>query len=320
VRPRPASFRLPAYAAQAAIMVALLAVSALIASCRTIPLISSIGEETADAGAYGSLPTSATFHAVLRPALLPSLMAEFLSGTEGADRIEDILSRTRTTYIAFNPPAEGRGGPYYALLSGYYAAAGMRTAIGSMKGVKREKGWFVLEGGTALAIPSGRHILITNADMPSFMKRFADPPKRAEGGTASRHPIASILLSSPAGAEMDGLLLRCGQPSSLSSAPGLAGILDIPLRRLDVRAREADKALEAEIAFAFDSDDAARIFLPTVRLLGAGILRATGLGAGSAKASREGDVDTVGGIRIHPSAFAALVKKALGPGSGFKTP
>jgi hypothetical protein len=320
VRPRPASSRLTASAAQAAILVALLAMHAMIVSCRTIPLIPSLGEEAADAGAYGSLPTSATFHAVLRPALIPSLVEELLSGTEGTSRLKDILRRTRTAYIAFNLPAEGRGGPYYALFSGTYAAAGMRTAIGSMKGVKKGKGWFVLEDGTALAIPSGRNILVTNADMASFMKRFMEPGKRTEGGSASGDPIAAILLEDSGRSERSGIALRCGQPSALASTPGMTGIMDIPLRRLDVRAREADKVLEAEIAFTFDSDDAARIFLPTVRVLGAGILRATGLGAGSAKASREGDVDALGGIRVQPSAFAALVKKAMGPGSGVKAP
>ncbi len=292
-------------AAAAVLLVAL-------ASCRT--LRPTPEDEIADSSAYGALPPSADFHAIARPSLAPELMSEFIAGMSAADaaRTRDFLKRTRTAYAAFNAPSGGWKGPYYVLLSGRYPRSIIASALDSSADATKKGSWWSLSGGMSVAVPSDRFILLTNADMASFLKRYASQAARAEGGSGEAHPLDGMLARERAAGGNAALRIRCGSPSALARTPALGAFLEIPLEDLEAEIDEEGGDAFMSVRFVFPSDDAARIFLPATRTLGLALLKAAGASAGSAKAVREGRTNVLEGIRLPARAAAAFLGRFAG--------
>ena len=267
--------------------------SALAFSCATLPVAPNAADEAADRQAIGALPPKAVVFAVLRPALAPAL-AESVEGAMPAaqePRIRDILSHSRAVWASLSPGTgegpTGRGGIFYALLSGRYPGALLRSGLASAKGAAKKEGYVALPDGTKVAVPSDAYILITNADMDSFLARFKSPGARIEGSEA--HPAWDLIMgpSDAAGAPPPGLALLVAEPASLRVPPFSEGFAEIPLRRIEARGSEKEARILAQISFTFDSDNSARIFSPAARMLGLG--GEPGRGAGGQERKRGDD-------------------------------
>jgi len=293
-------------------LVAIVAGLAALASCRT--LRPSLEEETADSSAYGALPPVADFHAVARPSLAPELVGEYLAGMPQRDAAlaRDFLKRTRTAYAAFNAPSGGWKGPYYVLLSGRYPRSAISSALDSSADAVKKGSWWSLSGGMSVAVPSDRFILLTNADMATFLKRYASRAARAEDGSGEVHPLDGMLARERAAGGNAALRVRCGAPSALARSPALGAFLEIPLEGLEAEIDEEGGDALMSVSFVFQSDDAARIFLPATRTLGLALLKVAGAGAGSAKAVREGRTNVLEGIRLPTRTAAAFLGRFAG--------
>ncbi len=297
------------HAAAALVLSALSALSAL-ASCRSAPLLPSPASEVQDALAVLSLPNMAAFHALIRPGLLPGLSAELLSRLPEGDArdLRRILDSTRSAYLAMSPNGAGGDAAYYALLSGNYRATAMKAALAGTKRASVMPGWILLENGTRLALPSKRHILATNADMASFLERYHSA--LAGDQDASTHPAAILAGESIVDGDMPGLRLLCAYPAELVLPSFLEGIADIPLSSIILEGRESDGGLGLKAAINFDSENAARIFLPALRILSQALARAYGEAGAETSAEHKGPRATVSGLHIGFGKAADLAMKA----------
>jgi hypothetical protein len=288
---------------------AALAVSVSTFSCATLPLAPSAAQEAADRVALAALPPKAGIFIVLRPALLPVLAESAINGMNAADRpqAKEILARSRGIWASFSPPSGGEPGGkgiFYAILSGRYQGALMRSGLASAKGAVKGNGYFALPDGLKIAVEGDRYVLITNADMDSLLSRYRRPEARIEG--SEPHPAWSLLP--PSGdAPLPGIALLVPEPVSLPVPSFLEGIAEIPLERIEARGREVGARLDTEISFTFNSDNSARIFSPAARMLGLGLAKAMGASPGGAQAGRTGRTVSIAGISVAAKDFATVL-------------
>jgi hypothetical protein len=212
-----------------------------------------------------------------------------------AGTLDSILGKTACLFAGLeqNHGESGAGFNYTAVAVGRYPSQQYKTALSLQKGIKNNGRW-VETKSQKIAFPSSQAILVTNADMQGFLDRFTFPDTRPERKNRERHPIStvdSILSSNPTA----GLVAYLPNPITAQIPILSSEDASLPLKSLTLLVFETPSAESIELRFQFDSENAARVYLSSVRMLSAGIKLSLSL-SGTPALSRNATTVSVTGL------------------------
>jgi hypothetical protein len=243
---------------------------------------------------------------------MPKLSQSLAKKLGGADsgRVADILKRTRMAYAAFSPGSSSGGlgtDSMYALLSGSYQGALMRAALSSAKGVGKSGEWFTAAKGMKIAVVSDSYILVTNADMASFLSRLRKPGMRAEGASGEGRP-----LDEAEARRSGGLAILAPSPGSRLLPEILGASSGLPIESLFADMAEKEGMCSVDFEFAFQGESAAKAFTPAARMIVAAAKRLLGISGSAQEITRQGPILSARGLSVSPEALSDLAFKLSG--------
>lgn len=265
-----------------------------------------------------ALAPGADVFIALLPARMPLFHKAFIKSlpASGAGTLDSVLAKTSGIYaglernhgeseaaVAFN---------YTVVAVGRYPSQQYKTALSLQKGVKNTGRWLESDS-QKIAFPSGQSILLTNADMQGFLDRYTFPENRPERVNHETHPISivdSIANDNPAA----GLIAYLPNPASAQIPFLSTEDLSLPLKDLTVLVYENSTAEAFEFRFRFTSENAARVYLSSIRMLSSGLKLGLSL-SGSPSLSRNGLTVSVTGLSITRGGLSNLLQPLFIKGS-----
>jgi hypothetical protein len=245
---------------------------------------------------------------------MPRLQQAFISSLspQQAGILDSVLKKTTSVYAGLernHGESQASAGFNYTLIAlGRYPIQQYKSALSLQKGITSNGRWLENKN-QKISFPSAQTLLFTNADMQGFLDRYTFPENRPEQKNQEIHPIALVdsLGDDNPGA---GLIAYFPNPTS-AQIPFLSSEdASLPVKDISVLITETQIAESLELRFKFNSDNAARVYLSSVRMLSAGMKLGLSL-SGTPSLARSGAMVSVTGLSASRKQVVNLLQSLL---------